>query len=72
VYRLVKVVVLTSLLALAVIGVLWVTDILPRADLGPVLGKTFGVLGIIFGVAFVWRGIQGRSNVPDHTDQRVP
>jgi type IV secretory pathway VirB2 component (pilin) len=72
VFRLVKVVVLTTLLAVVVIGVLWVTGVLPRAELASVAAKTFGALGIIFAAAFVWKGIQGRTNVPDHTDQRVP
>ncbi|MGH7680055.1 MAG: hypothetical protein ACRENU_16420 [Gemmatimonadaceae bacterium] len=71
-YRLVKLAVLTTILAAAIIGVLWITDVIPRAELGAVLWKTYGVLGIIFGTAFVWRGIQGRTSVPDHTDQRVP
>jgi hypothetical protein len=72
VYRLVKVLILSSILAVAVIGILWMTDVIPPGQFGSVAAKTFGVLGIIFGAAFVWRAVAGRTNIPDRTDQRVP
>ena len=72
-YRLAKIVVLTSSLALAIIGVLRVADVIPPDAMMGVLWKTFSILAIIFGAAFVWKGVQGSgSKVPDHTDQRVP
>lgn len=71
-YRLVKLTILTSVLAAAVIGILYVTDVIPPGQFGSVAAKTFGVLGIIFGAAFVWRAVQGRTNIPDRTDERVP
>ena len=71
-YRLAKIVVLTSILALAIIGVLRVADVIPADAMTSVLVKTFSILAIIYGAAFAWRGIQGGSRAPDRHDQRVP
>ena len=72
-YRLAKIVVLTSILALAIIGVLRVADVIPPDAMTGVLVKTFSILAIVFGAAFTWKGVQGSgAKSPDHTDQRVP
>jgi hypothetical protein len=71
-YKLARVLILSSVLAAAVIGILRVTDVIAPGQLGNVFSKTYMVIGIIFGAAFVWRGVQGRTNIPDRTDQRVP
>ena len=71
-YKLVRLLILSSVLAAAVIAILYVTDVIPPGQFGSVAAKTFGVLGILFGAAFVWRAVHGRTNIPDRTDQRVP
>jgi hypothetical protein len=70
--RLFRVGLLVTLIAAALVGVLWVTDIIPKGELGSVAGKTFGVIAIAFVAAFVWRVLRGRASVYDHTDQPVP
>jgi hypothetical protein len=70
--RLFRVGLLVTLIAAALIGVLWVTDVIPQGELDSVAGKAFGVIAIVFLAAFVWRVVRGRASVYDHTDQPVP
>ena len=70
--KLLKVAALCTILASALIALLWIADILPGARVAEVTLRTFASLGIIFVAAFAWKLVRGRVNVPDRRDQRVP
>jgi len=70
--RIIRVGLLVALIAAAVIGVLWVTEVVPASEIGGVAAKTFGSIAIIFAAAFAWRAVRGRTSVLDETDQPVP
>jgi ABC-type nickel/cobalt efflux system permease component RcnA len=70
--RLLRVALLCAIIAAALIGVLWMTDAITADQMARVAGMTFGSIVILFGAAFLWRIVRGRSSVIDHTDQPVP
>ena len=70
--KLLKVAALCTILASALISLLWVADIIPSARGAEVTIKTFASLAIIFAAAFSWKLVRGRAHVPDRHDQRVP
>jgi len=70
--RVIRAAILCALIAAALIGVLWVTDAITTSQLASVAGMTFGSIAILFGAAFLWRMIRGKTSVIDHTDQPVP
>ena len=63
---------LAALLAFAVIGVLWVTEAVPRQDLKDAMPKTLGAIAILVVVGIVVSLLRGQPGTPDETDKRVP
>lgn len=63
---------LAALLAFAVIGVLWVTEAVPRQDLKDAMPKTLGAIAILVVAGVVWSLMRGEHGTPDETDKRVP
>jgi hypothetical protein len=68
----VKLGLLVSIIAAASLAILWILGVLPRAEVGDVALKTFAVLGVIMVAVGIWRGVRGRADAPDKTDQPVP
>ena len=63
---------LVSLIAAASLAILWILGVIPRSEVGDVALKTFGVIAVIVVTAGIWRGVRGRADVVDKTDQPVP
>jgi len=68
----VKLGLLVSLIAAAALAILWILEIVPRAQLGGIALKTFGVIVVLLAAGAIWRTVRGRADVPDKTDQPVP
>lgn len=68
----VKIGLLVSLIAAAALAILWILELIPRAELGNIALKTFGVIAVVLAVAAIWRSVRGRADAPDKTDQPVP
>jgi hypothetical protein len=70
--RVIKVWLLIALLAGAILGVLWMTEVIPPGDVGDLAGKIFGAI-LMLGLAhFAWAALRGRTDLPDSTDKPVP
>lgn len=71
-YSIVKLAVVCVALAIATIALLFVTDVVPADQLGGVVVRTVGAIGIISALAIVLRSVLAGREVRDESDQRVP
>lgn len=70
--RIIKVWLLALLVAIAVLGVLSVTDVLGGQDLRDAARMTVLAVVVLGSVHYAWTVLRGRSNPADHTDKPVP
>ncbi|HEY9230471.1 MAG TPA: hypothetical protein VIP11_27715 [Gemmatimonadaceae bacterium] len=63
---------LVSIIAAAALAILWILDVIPRSEVGDIALKTLGVIAVIMVSAAIWRGVRGRADAPDRSDQPVP
>jgi hypothetical protein len=61
-----------ALIVLAVVGVLWVTEAVPRDDLKDVAPKALGAILILVLVGVAWSAMRGPAGAADETDKKVP
>jgi hypothetical protein len=60
------------LIVLAVIGVLWMTEAVPRSELTGVTLKALGAVGVLVLAGLGWTALRGPSSTRDETDKPVP
>lgn len=70
--QLIRVGALCQLIAAVTFGALWLSGILTRSQALQGWATAFGVIGLFFLAAYIWRLVRGNVNQPDHTDQPVP
>lgn len=61
-----------ALIVLAVVGVLWVTEAVPRDDLKDVAPKALGAILILVLAGVAWSAMRGPAGATDETDKKVP
>jgi hypothetical protein len=71
-YSIVKLALACVALAVAIIGLLFVTDVISLDQLGGIAVRALGAIGIIFLLAIVLRSVLAGREVRDESDQRVP
>ena len=71
-YSIVKLALVCVALAVAIIGLLFVTDVISLDQLGGIAVRALGAIGIIFLLAIVLRSVLAGREVRDESDQRVP
>jgi len=71
-YSIVKLALVCVALAVATIGLLFVTDVISLDQLGGIAVRALGAIGIIFLLAIVLRSVLAGREVRDESDQRVP
>lgn len=70
--KVVKVWLLAGLVAAAVLGVLWATDVLVGDDLSRAARTTLTAILILALAHYAWTVIRGHGPGPDRTDKPVP
>jgi hypothetical protein len=61
-----------ALIVLAVAGVLWMTEAVPRDDLQDVALKALGAILVLVLAGVAWSAMRGAHGAPDETDKKVP
>ena len=61
-----------ALIVLAVVGVLWMTEAVPRDDLQDVALKALGAILVLVLAGVAWSAMRGTTGTPDETDKKVP
>ena len=61
-----------ALIVLAVVGVLWMTEAVPRDDLQDVTLKALGAILVLVLAGVAWSAMRGPTATPDETDKKVP
>jgi hypothetical protein len=70
--RLAKLGALGALLVATCLGLLWITEAVPRDQLEDVALKALGAVAILVVAGFAWSAIRGRGAGADTTDKPVP
>lgn len=71
-YRTLKLGLIGALIVLTVLGLLWVTEAIPRDDVAAMAPKALGAIVILILAAAAYSMLRGGSHQPDRTDKPVP
>ena len=63
---------LITLVAAAVLTILWINGVIPGGEIGGIALKTFASLAVLVIASVAWKAVRGRSTVHDSSDQPVP
>jgi len=70
--RTVKLGVLGALIVVTCLALLWVTEVVPRADIKDIAPKALGAVVVLVIASVVWSAISGKTSKMDNTDKPVP